>query len=363
MTSATRIPLHVRKPGRQSSTAAIARAFLTGTTRCFGAAAVILLTAGGALIGAWWILALSLQAGSDLRSSLTIAPPGTRVAWSGADDRSAQLRAVTVAALLPANDPVDETEIPHLDEATVAVLEPAPAPETAAEAVSAPVQSAAQKQKVASLDNDVTGSIGTAQLAYAPTPAIISTSPTVQDDIPALPLPRSRPRLASLGAPDSLGIVPEEDASLLKTAFYDIKAQAVYLPNGERLEAHSGLGSLMDDPRHVRQKNRGPTPPNTYRLTLRESLFHGVRAIRLTPESDSRMYGRDGILAHTYMLGPSGQSNGCVSFKDYPRFLRAFLKGEIDRMVVVPYLAEPPRFFARSRKPRHDQASLTVPAT
>jgi hypothetical protein len=123
-----------------------------------------------------------------------------------------------------------------------------------------------------------------------------------------------------------------------RTAVYDIAAHTVYLPNGERLEAHSGLGRRLDDPRYVSQKNRGPTPPNVYRLTLREQLFHGVRAIRLNPVDERKMYGRDGMLAHTYMLGPTGQSFGCVSFKDYQAFLRAFLNGEVDRLVVVPHL-------------------------
>jgi hypothetical protein len=59
------------------------------------------------------------------------------------------------------------------------------------------------------------------------------------------------------------------------------------------------------------------------------------------------MYNRDGILAHSYMLGPSGQSNGCVSFKDYPKFLRAYLRGEIDRIVVVSRLDRPPAFATR----------------
>jgi hypothetical protein len=59
------------------------------------------------------------------------------------------------------------------------------------------------------------------------------------------------------------------------------------------------------------------------------------------------MFNRDGILAHSYMLGPNGQSNGCVSFKDYPKFLRAYLRGEIDRIVVVSRLARPPVFAAR----------------
>ncbi len=125
-----------------------------------------------------------------------------------------------------------------------------------------------------------------------------------------------------------------------KTAYYDITAKIVYMPSGERLEAHSGLGQYMDDPspRSTKLRMRGATPPNTYRLKLREALFHGVRAIRLNPVDESKMFGRDGMLAHTYMLGPNGQSNGCVSFKDYDRFLQAFLKGEVDRLVVVPDL-------------------------
>lgn len=120
-----------------------------------------------------------------------------------------------------------------------------------------------------------------------------------------------------------------------RTAIYDISAKAVFLPSGEKLEAHSGLGDLLDDPKSVHVKNRGVTPPNIYDLTLRESLFHGVQAIRLNPAPGSQMYGRDGMLAHTYMLGPKGDSNGCVSFKEYDRFLQAYLNGEVKRLVVV----------------------------
>jgi len=98
-----------------------------------------------------------------------------------------------------------------------------------------------------------------------------------------------------------------------------LAARAVYLPNGRRLEAHSGLGSHMDDARYVNLKGQGPAPPNTYKLVMREEPFHGVRAIRLVPVGDGKMFGPDGLLAHSYMLGPNGQSNGCVSFSDYPR--------------------------------------------
>jgi len=120
------------------------------------------------------------------------------------------------------------------------------------------------------------------------------------------------------------------------TAVYDISARMVIMPNGERLEAHSGLGDKLDDPRFVHVRMRGATPPGTYELTERERLFHGVRAIRLNPVGGSAaIYGRDGILAHTYMLGPNGDSNGCVSFKNYDRFLQAYLRGEVKRLVVV----------------------------
>jgi hypothetical protein len=133
--------------------------------------------------------------------------------------------------------------------------------------------------------------------------------------------------------------LPTADSGL---AVYDITAKAVYLPSGQRLEAHSGLGEHMDDPRSLKLRMRGVTPPNVYDLSLREAMFHGVRAIRLTPLDDDKMYGRDGILAHTYMLGPNGQSNGCVSFSNYQAFLQAFLRGEVNRMIVVPRLADLP---------------------
>jgi hypothetical protein len=48
------------------------------------------------------------------------------------------------------------------------------------------------------------------------------------------------------------------------------------------------------------------------------------------------------MLAHSYMLGPNGQSNGCVSFSDYAAFLDAYLKGEVERLVVVEHLATEP---------------------
>jgi hypothetical protein len=151
--------------------------------------------------------------------------------------------------------------------------------------------------------------------------------------------PAKKIRLASLEFPKGSSWSLDPDG---RTAIYDITARTVYMPDGRRLEAHSGFGDRMDDPRYVNVRREGPTPPNVYDLSLRENLFHGVRAIRLTPVGDGKMYGRDGILAHSYLLGPNGQSNGCVSISDYPAFLNAFLRGEVTRLVVVERLETPP---------------------
>jgi hypothetical protein len=121
-----------------------------------------------------------------------------------------------------------------------------------------------------------------------------------------------------------------------QTAVYDISARTVYLPDGTKLEAHSGLGSKLDDPRYVHVRMHGATPPHVYDLEPREALFHGVPALRLKPVGgEQAIYGRTGLLAHTYMLGPNGDSNGCVSFKDYYAFLDAYRNRGIKRLAVV----------------------------
>lgn len=120
------------------------------------------------------------------------------------------------------------------------------------------------------------------------------------------------------------------------TAVYDISDHTVYLPDGSRLEAHSGYGSDLDDPHSARIRMRGVTPPHIYELTPRGKLFHGVAALRLNPiGGDQTIYGRTGLLAHTYMLGPHGDSNGCVSFRDYNAFLNAYRNKGIRRLAVV----------------------------
>jgi len=156
-------------------------------------------------------------------------------------------------------------------------------------------------------------------------------------------------KLFGKSAPTTLAYAATDDAGLSATnsiggrydrftAVYDISAHTVYMPDGRRLEAHSGLGSRLDDPRFADEKMHGVTPPNIYDLQLRESPFHGVQALRMIPEDETRTFGRAGLLAHTYMLGPNGDSNGCVSFKNYDAFLQAYLNHEVKRLAVVTRL-------------------------
>ncbi|WP_249116751.1 DUF2778 domain-containing protein [Ciceribacter sp. L1K23] len=182
---------------------------------------------------------------------------------------------------------------------------------------------------------------------------------------PEIPAPRklvpstTKPSKLALAKPDS-PIVEEDDKrpSLFgrktaklpgrgsRIAVYDITAGIVYMPNGEKIPASSGRGQYRDNPKYVHVKNRGSTPPNVYKLRMRESLFHGVEAIRMLPVGDAKMYGRDGFLTHSYLLRVPGDSSGCVVFPDYKRFLNAFKRGEVATLIVVPRMAELPRYLA-----------------
>lgn len=131
-----------------------------------------------------------------------------------------------------------------------------------------------------------------------------------------------------------------------KIAVYDISAGVVHMPNGEKLDASSGRGAYRDNPKFVHVRMRGSTPPNVYHLRMREALFHGVEAIRMTPVNQKMMFGRDGMLTHSYLLRRRGDSSGCVVFEDYPRFLNAFKRGEVKTLIVVPRISELPKFMA-----------------
>lgn len=222
----------------------------------------------------------------------------------------------------------------------------APDPDRAMQTASLPPQRSQSRDTHAGTFAAGTSAVG-ASVAVSPVRTSVVANATIEP--PAKPTIFER--LFGKPAPVSLAYAAPEDGGLgggrvltdgrydRYTAVYDISAHAVYLPDGTKLEAHSGLGSRLDDPSHVDERMRGATPPNIYELRLRESLFHGVQALRLIPQNEDKVFGRSGLLAHTFMLGPNGDSNGCVSFRNYNAFLQAFLRHEIKRLVVVARLS------------------------
>jgi hypothetical protein len=165
-------------------------------------------------------------------------------------------------------------------------------------------------------------------------------APSLFEKLFGKPSPKPASTMLAYAAPDDKGILGDGQNIAAgrydrSTAVYDISARRVYLPDGRTLEAHSGYGNRLDDPRSADVRDLGVTPPDVYDLAPREALFHGVAALRLIPVDDGKVFGRTGLLAHSYMLGPNGDSNGCVSFKDYDAFLAAYSSGEIKRLAVV----------------------------
>lgn len=223
-------------------------------------------------------------------------------------------------------------EVASLDTDTIKVMEQAAVEEAVAEAGSGalpnvgplPVRRpaiAAAAPVVASL-----APVKPARAAAKPSPVLAEED----DDAPkALAFARPDNPVKSIGKS-----VPWPDNGT-KIAVYDITNGVVHMPNGEKLEAHSGIGEMRDNPKFTHIKMRGPTPPGTYKLSMREKLFHGVAAIRLTPTDGVAPKGRTGLLAHSYLLARRGDSHGCVAFAEYPRFLKAFQRGEVTHMVIV----------------------------
>lgn len=178
----------------------------------------------------------------------------------------------------------------------------------------------------------------------APRDGVVRVKPeAVEPQLASLP---PQPKPGESGLFDKLFADPDRAAKAViaanpKTVLYDITKKTVYMPDGEKLEAHSGFGQYMDDTDSMHRKDVGVTPPNVYAVSFREKPFHGVRALRMKPVGGANMYGRDGFLAHSFLLGTNGESNGCISVRDYDKFLQAFEDGKFDRIIVLRNVDEP----------------------
>ena len=262
-------------------------------------------------------------------SSLELVPPAPAVVPEpeSAPSASAPIPLPDVVPLPPRRD------VPEISDTTPPLPPPRPSEFGAPGAPAAPAQqnaSAARPAAPADNRNIFQRLLG---LGQASPPVVASRAPEgrVAKATPEWRLPAIPPIFGGFGGSPISGYDRY-------TAVYDISARTVYLPDGTRLEAHSGYGNKLDDPRYVNERMVGATPPNVYELTPREASFHGVQALRLTPVGDGQEFGRAGLLAHPYMLGPNGDSNGCVSVKDYEAFLRAYQNGQVKKLVVVAKL-------------------------
>ncbi|MBR1148634.1 DUF2778 domain-containing protein [Bradyrhizobium sp. AUGA SZCCT0431] len=259
-------------------------------------------------------------------------------------EASRAIEATQVAEVSPPVD-VKKTEAPKLGEVPkpkeaasqaptqVALNVPAPAPKQAeakpaAKESGASVRDMAQRAKAAVMSIASNDKLSMVEKLWGKQPShggLLSYASADASVTGSLPDTRAQNPM--------LGGSPPYDK---QTAVYDISAKMVYLPDGTRLEAHSGLGAKMDDVRYAHVRMQGVTPPHIYDLKPREALFHGVPALRLTPiGGQDKIFNRDGLLAHTYMLGSRGDSNGCVSFKDYYAFLNAYRNQGIRRLAVL----------------------------
>ena len=245
-------------------------------------------------------------------------------------------RTMQLASASPSIEVAKPADLPKLLEAAkpkqaapapaqVAALAPAPAEAKPAKATGASVKDMAQRAKAAVMSIASADKSNMVEKLWGKQPSYGLLSYASADVSATGSLPKLQNPMLGGSAP--------YDRS---TAVYDISARKVYLPDGTVLEAHSGLGAKKDDVRYAHVRMQGVTPPHIYDLTPREALFHGVPALRLTPiGGQDKIFNRDGLLAHTYMLGTGGDSNGCISFKDYYAFLDAYRKGGIRKIAVV----------------------------
>jgi hypothetical protein len=349
------------------------RTLLGGVSLGLGALAAVAVTGGAATMAAAWLLSSSLSSNPHLQPA---GPVALEAAAMPRPHRSLADAANLVVATneLPrpryAQSLTVEAELAAAASAVAAAPKIAPMKATATNVAQLPPKRVAEQAKEIPLPSsrppDAPQMQTKPEMARAstmPPPRLAAVAapppepvpvPAPAPTAPAVPAEPARPSVSDFFkrftpqlAYNNPDVRPAPDS---RTAVYDIEAHTVYMPDGQRLEAHSGLGNRMDDPRFVGDRGKGATPPNVYDLTLRGERFHGVQAIRLNPVSENKMYGRAGILAHTYMLGPSGQSFGCVSFRDYQKFLEAFLRGEVTRLVVVPHYESRPTDFRARRE-------------
>jgi len=107
-------------------------------------------------------------------------------------------------------------------------------------------------------------------------------------------------------------------------------------PMVERSKAFRPGPTLLDDPVQCVTGIAASTPADYLRPdALRSAVPMACRRSAPTPVDENRFFGRERNLVHSYRPGSERPvERTCISFKDCLRFLQAFQRGEIDRIVV-----------------------------
>jgi hypothetical protein len=285
----------------------------------------------------WFAVALAAAAGAVVAGSYAVIAPAHEVTSQGAVTFAERFLETTLAEMRPTASQA------QLDRAKLELSQAMQSVSTEAPVAEAPVAKVPLPRVRPPVSNLMASLAPSVNVAKPPSSDPLSEVSSALRKAFAMLQPAGT-TLASASPDGGIGNDGSDRPSGMvapghQTALYDISARTVYMPDGTRLEAHSGYRELLDDVRYVDVKDRGPTPPQVYELKPREKIFHGVQALRMTPIGEGDLYGRTGLLTHSYLLGPNGDSNGCVSFKDYDAFLRAFQNGSVKRLVVVKTLA------------------------
>ena len=263
------------------------RKLLGGVALGLGAVAAIAVVGGAATMAAAWMLSSSLSANAHLR-------PAGVVALEAAELPRPHRTLTETASLVG---------VPHsLYEAPeIAVAELAPAAALAPVRrfpISRPPAQLCARLRQSGSPNEQWGTpcrrrvrrlLRMREIARASMPAPALQAPrAVPMQVPAAPAPAPAPapspapatlftsitdflkRLTPRFAYNNPDVHPTPDSH---TAVYDIESHTVYMPNGERLEAHSGLGSQIDDPRYVSERGEGQSAAEPLRSDAARRTF------------------------------------------------------------------------------------------
>src|SRR6185369_1042494 len=213
---------------------------------------------------------LVIPAPENVASSLMFSERFAAAAPQGEPSRSIEARPVEATKLAEASPPAEAPKAVQASKPAEAAKPKVSAPATRLALATAPKEAEAKLTEARTADARTAPASGStmrdmAQRAKAAVMSIASSDKqTSQNSLLAFASADASVTGSIIDTRSQnpmMGGAPPYDR---QTAVYDISAQMVYLPDGTRLEAHSGLGSKMDDPKSSHVRMQGVTPPHIY---------------------------------------------------------------------------------------------------